>query len=75
MRKIREFLRLRALGRSQREIAASLGIGRATVSRYVRRAESAGLSWPLPDDFDDDRLEAALYPSGVVSNAVRPVPD
>ena len=26
------------------------------------RAREAGVSWPLPDELDDGRLEAALYP-------------
>jgi transposase len=31
------------------------------VGDYVRRAETAGLSWPLPDDLDDSRLEQILF--------------
>ena len=63
MRKIREVLRLKwAQGLSHRRIAASCGIGRPTVSEYVRRAEEAGLGWPLPDDLDDARLERLLFP-------------
>ena len=49
MRKIREVLRLKwAAGMSNRRIAASCGVSRPTVSEYLRRAESAGLRWPLP---------------------------
>ena len=45
MRKIRELLRLKyELGRSHREIAASLGIANSTVSDYASRAAAAGLS-------------------------------
>ena len=33
-----------------------------TVWAYLRRAHTAGLSWPLPDELDDVRLEALLYP-------------
>jgi transposase len=63
MRKIREVLRLKwGNGMSNRRIAASSGIGRPTVSEYLRRAEEAGLSWPLPDDLDDARLERLLFP-------------
>ena len=48
MRKIRELLRLKyELGRSHREIAASLGIANSTVSDYAGRAAAAGLSWPF----------------------------
>ena len=63
MRKIREVLRLKwGNGMSNRRIAVSSGIGRPTVSEYLRRAEEAGLSWPLPDDLDDARLELLLFP-------------
>ena len=65
MRKIGEALRLRAGGRTMREIASSLGVGRSTVSEYLKRAEDAGLSWPLPDDVVESDLEAWLFqPSG-----------
>ena len=51
MRKIREVLRLKwAVGMSNRRTAVSCGIGRPTVSEHLRRAESAGLGWPLPAD-------------------------
>lgn len=62
MRKIREALRLRAEGLSGRRVAQSLSLGRATVSEYFRRADVAGLSWPLPDDLSDTDLEHRLYP-------------
>ena len=64
MRKIKEILRLRyEVGLGQRPIAASCSIGQATVAEYLRRAAAAGLSWPLPADFDDRQLEAALFAS------------
>ena len=63
MRKIREVLRLKwAAGMSNRRIAASCGVSRPTVSEYLRRAESAGLGWPLPADMGDVRLERLLFP-------------
>ena len=61
MRKIREALRLRADGLSGRRIALSLSLGRATVSDYLRRADVAGLSWPLPDHLGDGDLEHMLF--------------
>ena len=57
MRKIREAFRLKAARLTQREIAASLGVGRTTVGEYLDRAARAGLSWPLPDEMDDPALE------------------
>ena len=62
MRKIREVLRLRSEGMSLRQVAQSLSLGRATVSDYLRRAETAELFWPLPDTLSDAELEARLYP-------------
>ena len=76
MRKIRELLRLKyELGRSHREIAASLGIANSTVSDYVRRASAAGFSWPLPEGLDDAALETALFPAPPPSRVPRPEPD
>jgi hypothetical protein len=34
---------------------------RSTVLEGLKRAASAGLSWPLPDGMNDDALERALY--------------
>lgn len=62
IRKIREALRLRAEGLSGRRVAQSLSLGRATVSEYFRRADVAGLAWPLPDGLSDIDLEHRLYP-------------
>lgn len=62
MRKIREVLRLKAAGLKIREIAEGTGSARTTVYEYLVRAEGAGLSWPLPEDLDDEALEARLFP-------------
>ncbi len=76
MRKIREVLRLKAAGLNIREIAASAGAARTTVYEYLVRAEGTGLSWPLPDDMDDEALEARLFPPATAELARRrPVPE
>jgi len=76
MRKISEVLCSRAEGRSIREIAASVGAGSSTVGEYLRRAEAAGLGWPLRESVGAGELEAALFPPPVASpGAARPVPD
>jgi transposase len=75
MRKITEVLRLKAAGRSVREIAASVGAGRSTVCEYLARAEAAGICWPLPDGVDDEALDAKLFPPPTPEDARRPVPD
>jgi transposase len=76
MRKIREVLRLsKGQYRSIREVAASCGLARSTVKEYLRRAEEAGLSWPLPD-LDDASLERLLFPPPVeAAPGRRPLPD
>ncbi len=63
MRKVLEVLRLKwGCGLSNRAVARSCGIARSTVAEYLRRAEQAGLSWPLPEDMDESKLEALLFP-------------
>ena len=63
MRKIKEVLRLRnELKLDQRQIARSCSISVSTVHEYLKRAGAAKVGWPLPEDWDDARLEAALFP-------------
>ena len=63
MRKIKEVLRLKWANKlSNRQIAINCSISRPTVSEYVRRAEQAQLSWPLPDSLDEGQLERRLFP-------------
>src|ERR1039458_9462097 len=50
----------RRLGR--RQIARSCSISVSTVHEYLKRAEAAKVGWPLPEGWDDARLEAALFP-------------
>ena len=58
MRKIREVLRLKAEGFSDRQIAASIGSARSTVQECIRRAREAGVTWPLPPQMDEAALQA-----------------
>lgn len=65
MRKIREVLRLKwDRGLSDREIALSCSMGKSTVGEYLERARRAGLSWPLGEELDDEKLEKILFISG-----------
>ena len=78
MRKVREVLRLHHVaGLSGRAIARSLKLSPVTVKRYVRRAEEAGLGWPLPESLDDAQLERRLLPGAVSmpGEARFPAPD
>jgi hypothetical protein len=63
MRQIRDVLRLCFAAKlPQRAVAKSLGLSQGAVSGYLSRARAAGVSWPLPEDLDDARLEALLFP-------------
>lgn len=76
MRKSKEILRLKwAVGVSDAAASRSCHVARSTVADCIRRATAAGLSWPLPDDMDDVRLEALLYPPPAPSSYQRPLPD
>jgi transposase len=77
MRQVREILRLKHEQRlSHRAIARACGVGCGTVSEYCRRARQAGLTWPLPLEWDDAQLEARLFQRvGDVVGVPRPVPD
>jgi transposase len=78
MRKVNEILRLhfeQKLG--QRQIARSANVSQSTVSEYLARAQAAGLAWPLPEEWDETRLQAALFPLSQTpaKRPARPLPD
>ena len=76
MRKIREVLRLNANGKSNRKIAVSCSISRPTVAEYLRRADDAGLAWPLPPELSDAAIEQRLFPPPPTrANRDRTLPD
>jgi hypothetical protein len=74
-RKIREVLRLRAQGFSEREIAQSVSCARSSVQICLWRAEQAGIGWPLPAEKDGAGLEALLFPRRQPDVEVQPAPD
>jgi transposase len=49
------------MGVSERQIAATVGIGRSTVGEYLRRAAVIGITWPVPEGLDDGELERRLF--------------
>lgn len=77
MRKIREVLRLKAAGVSERQIAAAVGVVRSTVQLCLRRAGEAGIGWPQAESLSEDELNERLYrreaPSAI--RTTRPLPD
>ena len=64
MRKIHRVLRLfLEAGLSIRAIARSLQVSPSTVGDYIRRARTAGLSWPLPERLDERASKCDCSPS------------
>jgi transposase len=74
VRKILEVLRLQAAGLKGRQIAAAIGSALSTVQECLRRAREAGLTWPLPDELNEEALHAQLYRAAPPPNR-RPEPD
>src|SRR4030067_2656109 len=77
MRKIKELLRLKFdCGLTDRQIGRSLGLGRTTVGKYLKRFALSGLSYPLPDDEDDVFISERLFPpvSSLPPHLSRPLP-
>ena len=63
MIKLKEILRLKYEAQlSLRQIALCLSLSIGVISKYLQRAEAAGLGWPLPDGMTDKELEARLQP-------------
>jgi transposase len=77
MRKIKEVFRLHfEAGLSERQISNICLLGKGTVRRYLKRAEAAGLQWPLSPGLDDAVLEKQLFPPRPLpSVGPRPQPD
>jgi transposase len=72
MRKITDILRLRYdTGLSLRGIAQALNIGYGTVADYLKRADKAGLTWPLPSDMAERDLGRLLFPTQPVTGQRR----
>jgi len=64
MKKIIEVLRLKHDARlSHEKIACACGLSKGVVGKYVSATQALGLTWPLPDDVDEARLEALLFPA------------
>jgi transposase len=77
MRTIREVLRLKWEKEiSNKKISVSCNVSRSAIRDYLERAQRASLSWPLPPDLDDGRLEALLFPPETKASPVkREMPD
>ena len=75
MRRIKEILRLKfEFNLDNRQIARSCNIPHSTVANYLRRAEAAGVAWPLPPEMSDTDVEKLLFPTVPADRKV-PMPD
>jgi transposase len=77
MRQIKEILRLKhELKLSVRDIARSCAVATSTVGDYLKRAEVAGIEWPLPEAWTEEELLERLLgpgePPSVVAAAAVP---
>lgn len=67
MRNLREVLRLRySAGLSIRKISASTKISVGSIQNVLKLAEQHQLSWPLPDELNDQALALTFYPASDV---------
>ena len=65
VRKIREVIRLHhEAGLSDRAIAWVCRVSNSTVGETLKRAEQAGIGWPLPEGLLEDALYQQMLPSG-----------
>lgn len=62
MRDVKKVLELRAQGKSQRFIAAALGISRNRVSSIFKSADEKKIYWNQIYDLDDLKIEELLFP-------------
>lgn len=77
MRQIKEILRLKnELKLSVRDIARSCGVAASTVGDYLKRAQAAGIGWPMPEEWTEEeileRLLGAAEPTAPDVPAVVP---
>src|SRR5262249_16954381 len=76
MRKIKEVLRLKFdAGLSQHQIAAALKISPGVVNKYLKAANAANITWPLPDDLSETQLRRKLFPPDTAPQPTFAQPD
>lgn len=76
MRKIKEILRLKhEAGLSNRAIAGACKISNSTVGEYLRRAEAAGIGWPLGELSEDEIYQKMFGEQTPLPEKAKPLPD
>lgn len=71
MRRIKELLRLSAAGLSYRQMAGATGLSLGSISRYLKAAQDAGLSWPMAAELAEADLAVRLVGSGIEPGRAR----
>jgi Homeodomain-like domain len=71
MRQLRQMLRLHHEGLGAREIGRQLGVARSTIQDNLKRAQAAGLVWPLAPDLSDEMLEQRLFGRAGTQSSLR----
>ena len=72
MRKLREVLRLSySAGLSIRKISACTKISVGSIQNILKLAEQLKISWPLPEDWDDQTLALKFYPRSDAQPSVK----
>ena len=73
--KIVEMLRLRALGLTQRQVAASAGCAKSTVGDVLKLCREKGVSYDTASQMTSDELHSVLYPEAESKKQRPPEPD
>jgi transposase len=76
MRKIKEILRLKyEVKLSNRAIAGACKVSNSTVGEYLRRAEAAGVSWPIPEMGEEELFQKLFGEQDENAKKSKPLPD
>jgi transposase len=76
VKKIKEVMRLKyEVKLSNRAIAGACKVSNSTVGEYLRRAEAAGIGWPLGEIGEDDLCQKLFPEKAAVSERKYPLPD
>jgi transposase len=75
MRRIKEVLRLKALGLSDVAVARGAKVARSTAKEYLDRAAAAGLSWAAAEELSEEELDRRLFVTADRRDPDRPMPD
>lgn len=76
MQKIKDVLRLKyGADLSLRQISKSLNLSTGVISKYINRADAAGLNWPLPESMTEHELAVIMQPKRMSISTVFAEPD